>query len=44
MEIEYYDLLNLIITNKNLLFILKFYLLLCYFIKINYKISIIFYF
>lgn len=42
--IWYYGFLNLIIINKNFLFILKFQSLLCYFFDIKYKLYIIFYF
>lgn len=40
----HHSLPDLIITNKNYLFILKFWFLLCYFFDIKYKISIVFYF
>ena len=39
----YYDLFNLIIFDKSLLFTFKFWLLLCYFFGIKQKLFIVFY-
>lgn len=41
--IRYYDIPDIIIIDKSLIFILKFWLLFCYFIKIKQKLSIAFY-
>lgn len=43
MVVQYYGFLNLIISDKNWLFILKFYLLLYYFFKIKRRFLIVFY-
>ena len=43
IEMRYHSLSKLIITNQGLLFISKFWLLLCYFFNIKWKLSITFY-
>ena len=42
--IRHYDILNSIIINKNLFFILKFWLLLCYFLALNKSFLLLFIF
>ena len=43
MVVRHHNLLDLIITNQKLLFILKFWSLLCYFLGIKQKLSTVFY-
>ena len=43
MVVWYYDLLDLIVSDRGLLFISKFWSLLCYFLKIKQRLSIAFY-